>query len=805
MATGNESTNRPDPYRNLSSVVDPLSPDDQQALQPVLHRQSDADVRYSISDINILRSIVQLATRSEQNLEGNNFITIFKSYETVLRRKRIDTSKDTFYFKLVVKLCRSIGDSWVLKFNNLLREINASLISRRKPEFKYCYRQFLYLIIQRRFRQWRHRTINRQAEAVALYRAAVKYDQSTLASQAFEIWRTRLNQFAHREESLRQFAAENHLRDAILIWRAKTQQVQNLQARAAELHSLTRLRYLKTWFHKACLVQAQQYYDSSLTQKYIDTWVIALEKIDDLNERADLFRRSILLRQAFSAWESHTVGVLEQYDLAQVFARRRLLRSSWMAWTQAKTLTKAEHELEALSDMSSALRFLTLWRTRTFMNIRAQLHYDEVLLVRYIKILRNQVRLPLVVDLFERRTKQHALHAWALKERGKLSRRVNNRRLVTRSFTIWKAKTAKRLERDSGIVDRLYGVKNYRVAAGVLKGWRRKLAHVQKMELVAEDHDGAALMSRAMHTLKLKSAQYHTMCTRAESHARVKLLSTNFSMWQLKLEEKRDKYRKGLLQRFTIEKNRRLIQSIFNLWVENTTEKLDLMLLADDVFEQSSTALMRSVFFTWRHSVDHIVQMEDAADNFSQEQLLTRSLNTWHAKKQQNNKAEDRASAVYDINSLLRAQNIIRRWNMRALQVGILNSRAQVFRDKQQYNKTRDILGAWVDLTRELVLERNREQGGEAASDFEDGSDSRTITGLSLDTIDVNDEQLAYTPTRRRTTAKVGFAALPKLDLATPRVERWARLRNSPKYEGRRKLFATPVMRRDWVDGERTV
>lgn len=73
-------------------------------------------------DINVLRSIVQVALRAYDNnsLDSNSFITIFKSYETVLRRKKIDTSKETFYFKLVVKLCRSPGTSWAEKFNNLL-------------------------------------------------------------------------------------------------------------------------------------------------------------------------------------------------------------------------------------------------------------------------------------------------------------------------------------------------------------------------------------------------------------------------------------------------------------------------------------------------------------------------------------------------------------------------------------------------------------------------------------------------------------------------------------------------------------
>ncbi|KAK9430528.1 Sfi1 spindle body protein-domain-containing protein [Lipomyces doorenjongii] len=813
--------------RDFSQIIDRLSPDDRQALRPVLEKQHDVDMQYSISDIDILRSIVQLALRSREHTDANSFITIFKSYEAVLHRRRIDTSKDTFYFKLVVRLCRSRGNTWAEKFNNLLREINASLISRKKPELKARYRDFLFGLLHRKLQHWRAKAHDQKARSVALRRVAIKYDNATLASQAFEVWRTKLRIFTAREVTLSEFinrieakshfdrwrqktkdlrtsrdkAANYFRKEAILRkWRTKTRKLMQLDDRAAQFEEARHAKILRqgmrTWVYRMYFRGATQLYDQNLAQKYLDTWIFALSDIENLAERADMFRREKSLRTVLVIWRKATAEASGLRDVAAVFERRVLLRRNWLVWIRELQLANAAHALDLVRDISSVSKALDTWRARAVMVTQADIHYERSLMTRHLKRMREELRMGVIVGIFEKRRIRNVLYTWVLHERAALLSRVNSRKFVGRTFNSWKRAAARRIDHDRQAVKKVYGETNYRVASSALKTWRAKSNMIRQIESTARQHDQLVLKKLVLTHLVSNFRRLKQLEAKATSLYQANILTSFITLWRSRLRLKRDELREKILQDLLARRRIKRCHNILETWVQRTTEKLDLAILADEFFEESSCKLMFSVLKMWRNRIVEFAECETAADGFNRARIISSKFRKWNAGKLAHDEMQQRAVVVYDINSLLRAQSILRRWNMSALQIGILIAKADVFAEKWWNTRTRKIFGRWVDAIRDRRRERDHERQDVETDEYaeDDDDDSGTIIAP---TIGGTDDSLTYTPTRRRSGGRVSFAGLTRIDLATPSVERWARLRNSPMYEGRRKLFVTPLTRKE--------
>ncbi|KAK9237637.1 Sfi1 spindle body protein-domain-containing protein [Lipomyces kononenkoae] len=823
-------------HREFSQIIDQLSPDDQAALRPVLEKHHDVDVQYSISDINILRSIVQLALRSREHTDGNSFITIFKCYETVLHRRRIDTSKDTFYFKLLVKLCRSDGSTWAEKFNNLIREINASLVSRKRPELNARYKAFLLDLLRRKLQYWRVKAHDRQDRSVALDRAAIKYDNATLASQAFQVWRTKLRVFNAREDALlafinhnqaksyfdqwrqytirlcasRESAANTFRKRAIFRkWHTKAKKLMLLDARAGHFeharHATILRQRMRSWAHRMYFRGAQQLYDQNLAKKYLSTWVFALTDIENLAERADRFRREKSLRTVLMSWTQAATQVSGLGDLAAVFERRVLLRRTWLRWTRQLHYANATHELDIVRDLSCVAHALRTWRARAVMAIQADVLYERSLIFRHVNRMRQELRLRIITGIFEKRTKLNVLCTWVLHERAALLSRVNNHKLVARAFTGWKTAAVRRVDHDCKVVKKIYGETNYRVASSALKTWRAKLKAVRDYESTARHHDDVLLKQMVLTRLVSNLQRLKQLESQAMRFGRLNTCKSFLTRWRGHLRLKRDQRLEAVLKDLLSRKRVHMCQTILETWVQRTTEKLDLAILADEFFEESSTKLMLSVLQMWRNRILELAELESAALKFNKSRMISSQFRKWHARKVAYDEIQQRAEAVYDINSLLRAQSVLRRWNMTALQIGILIAKADVFAEKWRNTRTRKIFAHWVDSARDSRRRRrSRRRQHEIDDDNDDEdeidgdeSDSGTITAAGA-AVTRSDDSLTYTPTRRRSSARVAFSGLTtRIDVTTPSVERWARLRNSPMYEGRRKLFVTPLTRKE--------
>jgi hypothetical protein len=72
-----------------------------------------------------LRVLQDIIADSSQVEDAASFLSIFKSYDSVLKSNHIDPAKDRIYFKFLLKLARIEGDTWLDKFDRLLNVLAA--------------------------------------------------------------------------------------------------------------------------------------------------------------------------------------------------------------------------------------------------------------------------------------------------------------------------------------------------------------------------------------------------------------------------------------------------------------------------------------------------------------------------------------------------------------------------------------------------------------------------------------------------------------------------------------------------------
>ncbi|KAK7207055.1 Sfi1 spindle body protein-domain-containing protein [Myxozyma melibiosi] len=836
-----------------SRLIDQLSDDDRRILQPVLQKQVDSShvVNYSVSDINVLRSIVQVALRATdtETVDSNSFITIFKSYETVLRRKKIDTSKETFFFKLVVKLCRAPGSSWAEKFNNLLLEISSHLIENRKPQLESLYRDFLRSsVLVPTLRKWHSKAIYLHNLTRALRRVAVKYDQSILTTHAFEIWRTKLYEYDVRENEVIALNNERIARSYLEDWREKSLQLgydresaadlftkyiwfgrmkavrsksvelqERLDAVLAAQREAVARKYFRVWFFALQDINARVSYDTVLAGKCLDKWISELEVADSLNERAD---KIIALRDrqtrliVLDYWRQSTKQVTNLNRIADAFHRQLLIRKTWLVWTRETILELSRQELEQTNNLALKKHTFSHWKTSTDMIVSADILYQSSLAHRYLKRMRERLREQLLSETRDRRLEHRTLYHWVLKERSVLLGRVSRRRGLKNAFAAWRRATAKRVESDKSAVVAVYETGNYRVVAEAMRTWKLKTAALYEMYNQAMDFDELVMYQKFFAALTSKYQRITHLTEQAEAVRKTTLLKTHFAKWQTQLSIKRQNRRESLLQDLLSAKRTRRKSAALRKWVDRTVEVVELSIQADEFYvAYGYDSIARRCLQQWSDRYLAVSEMSSLADEFSDTRLKQTYLAKWHQRKLDLDDSMRRSAAVYDINSLLRAQNLLRRWNMRAIQVGILKARADAFHERARKARAKGLFANWVDLTREIIYASDEQLGRKLSdsppdetsttsyADEDYDSDLGTIVAGSISTTTTEDSASTYTPTKRRSGTRVSFSGRLDDELRTPKMERWARLRNSPMYEGRRKLFATPVVRRGAENG----
>ncbi|KAK9462241.1 Sfi1 spindle body protein-domain-containing protein [Lipomyces oligophaga] len=813
-------------FQNDPSVLlDSLSDQDNHILRPVFVPESvpsDLD-SYSIADLEILRFIVDYALHSPSP-SSNSFLTIFKSYESVLRKKHINPSKDGHYFRLIIKLCRSPGTSWASKFNALLVDLSSSLVQERS-ELVDRYHQFLssHIVIPL-FQHWHARALVQKQASHTLLRAAIKYDETALKSQALELWYAKLVEYASRERKFQAYLLRSRARSVLRNWR-NSLQAQELATRhraslftvqvyvgrwRKKLHYIkqlefyldeyieshqtaTRAKVLLKWTQALDFVEARAIYDQALLRSALKSWIGRSLNVQHIYSDSIEFCSSRLLRWSFMRWKSRSHTCYRQTCVADDFYRSRRLSAIWQTWTHYAVLNVIADEFVMSANFTRLRDALSSWVAQTELLVLADMEYEHTLLQVTLNRMRQSLREKVLGSVYNKRFARSALYFWVLKERAVLFERVNKRRFMVRVLTRWKRCTKLRMRKDQKLV---YAVQKYsskNLAHKVFTSWYKQLQRYSGFQLDASQKFDVFVSRRFLYRWTQKLTMLQEVLIDAKIYYQQSSSRRVLLKWKSRLLSMQDRRRESKLEEFLARRNRHFCSIFLARWFDRMEYNFELRQFSEDFYEAVDVQLVTRLFRSWRSKTDNIVEMTSAAEEYARSRTMVSKFGYWRDRAKFYIEMNQRADAVREIHTLLYVQDLIREWNMKTIQIGILDSRATIFYDKLVSSGSRLLFARWVDKTRErLSLDESDLDEGDETWDS-----SYTPTRARVQIEHPFDGPTPRANGQGRSVAFANETPGPGISPRVSRVEqRWERLRNSPMFEGRKKLFTSSSPRK---------
>ncbi|KAK9456714.1 Sfi1 spindle body protein-domain-containing protein [Dipodascopsis uninucleata] len=719
-------------------------------------------------DINVLRAIVQQARKN--NTPPSAFPEILTAYDSVLRQRGIDPASDTSYFTLLMKLARAPGSDWVAKFNALLVEINAVVTSSRQVTLARAADKFHWTSVKVKYvGKWRASLRRARLDRARIY---ISRWRVTLARRRDEDQtviddvRERLNQFVIAEK--------------FTEWR-----------------QLTQLR------------RADAYRDEVLTRKSLTLWIAKTDVAVEQTVTADDFYAEISAKFAIKRWNGALSKIANLNKLSDIFIRRRTIRKAWSDWNAARQRSRTIEVFFKATSKIYAKKFFLNWRSNASDMARASAFANLSLVHRTFRDLRLQLRLSFVVRAINQKILQKALYSWALAERLALLKRVTARRTAKKVFKHWVSAASVRATELSVASRRL----QLRARRRYFDRWRTSLLCIVQMKESAMEFAQARSLAYLYNVVQNTRMRVDQLDRAGDTFVKGNVLRR----WRSALSESRLKSKMKVLEKYVVDHDHELSRKVLYIWLERTADCLDLSIASSELATSFEKRRLTTILVKWRNTSLERTKQVFEAEYHSRKVLLKYVFSKWISRTEYVWSHQRRADLMFDVNSLLRAQNILRRWSMRNVHVGILKDKAAVFAEKQRQIRVRLILASWADLAIRRQKARNNFSKQDIINLLDVDDTLPTVNSIDRHIYSVNNshdnddndnnddyndsdkDSLTYTPTKPSTkrTTRVTFVDPPELTPGgTPTIERWNRLRDSPIFAGRRKLFMTPLRRR---------
>ncbi|KAK9477889.1 Sfi1 spindle body protein-domain-containing protein [Lipomyces japonicus] len=792
-----------------SQLFDSLSSDDQRVLQPVIARQENADVDYSGKDIKILKAIVDRVRQSTDYADSHSFINVFRGYDTVLRRHNVEPSKDLFYFKLLLKLSHSPGNTWEERFESFISNSNAKRRNEQDELLQSRYNDYLLDHVGRLFELWHVKANLRKRRAGGLQRVACKFYIKSLIERKFQNWKTKLRilntkaitvtdlhdrnaviKCMHAWENAAIRNNENACKaDKIFAgrmltkWKSGLNKSDALEEKAQQFRQTTGKQHIlrsniSIWYHETSLKQAQRYHETYILGRFFFSWADATQENVLLYSQAELFDTQRVQKAVILKWRD---GVKEQANLqsmADAFQKRVSLRKLWSIWARSLRLVTSEIEVQVVRDVIAMSSTFAIWHNEIEMNKRADAFREFGLKERFFIFMRIQVRGRALRQIIDDRIQTQTFKHWVMLEQERFLVRFRERRFKSEVFQKWRHAMIKKKRANFKKQKKIRNAHGERLARNAIQVWKNKTTRLRTNRIHAEHYYSNELKKRSLKGIISGYKDIVEMNKIAINYSEAILLRKTILKWHETFKAKKEVKRAKVLEIILLKKRNDLLEKLMQRWILKTADVLELYLNADGIFGNSNQKRMQQVLMVWKDRYNHNQKLLAVANQHDTSRLRNNGIIAWKNKLEKLDQLEDQAEYVFEMNTLLRVQSIIRNWSMKASHLDILKKKSDLFALRSRNNGFRIIFADWVDKTREILDET---------------TDSiSTITPVDEEVFAGTDD-LAYTPTRRRT------------ERVSPKMERWSRLRGSPFVNARKKLFATPSRRKGNEDLGKTV
>ncbi|KAK5796415.1 hypothetical protein VI817_005700 [Penicillium citrinum] len=641
-------------------------------------------------------------------------------------------------------------------------------------------------ICRRILTQWlkgalRNRQIREKREAIAISR-----DRVTLLKQAFEPWRTiiqdkrhtarterffkHLDERANRardlylmtkafthwaqltsEEVARTSAARRHvlsikyfnawreitavnelkaqrfaLRKPFNAWRKKITDLKVAEAQAVTMHN-DNIRHSSywQWFWAFCDRRAPEWYENRLKRRSLLYWLRNFRTNRERDHEIDVHNRRSVLSSVFQTWSQKSKLFVTANEQAETIQRREALRVTFDEWTIQARLAPAASRVCDMVDSRIARNALSLWVSKARLADQA----DEM---NQYRLQRNAwtdwndtLRCLALKARIDERLKMEVIYKWILMERFQLMRRIHEQRIKREIFSRFVTNTRDTYTRLLFHAESHEDHRAEDLVRSKFAVWRDQLSVQREREYAAFEFYAPRLAQESLMAWKSKHQQIVKMETWASDAEFYFLMKRSVKRWHQAMLESSKRRRKEAYAKVRRKTKVNMASKALAAWSSKTRDIVDLEVQADRVNRTKLLRVVSGIFSRWHGQMIKRFSDYQEADMHYFREIAFHQLIQMSETFVIRREMEDQADSFYRSHVLRQAGASLRRLSLRIFQIRNTVETAEAMRERNLRKHSRNLFRDWVDEAR-VKLEA-RDSAGPAMtparfSSFEPGS-----------------------------------------------------------------------------------
>ncbi|KAI9746170.1 MAG: hypothetical protein M1818_000851 [Claussenomyces sp. TS43310] len=601
----------------------------------------------------------------------------------------------------------------------------------------------------RLYQLWLQKTLKQKQKNANLSLSARHRDRQILLRQAFDTWRTVLQEYHQQVETERFFAhlgrRTNRARDLYLLAKAFSHWARcvsdQLQRTSIARRHVLSLRYFEAWrditavkelkvrrhiikkgfgiWQKGRAIKSNDVsksiaaYEANIIKKIFWAW------LRSFCEREALAWWAIRTKhKTFSIWlytyREHQVrkeDTISDYErrsketMLLLWARksekhttsqreatmRQVLMSCakhLLKWRFESTLLRPERQLRTILDIGVKTETLKIWSLRAWQERQATtLYFSKRMRDAWITWI-YKFRCRVLQSRGSERITIRALYQWVVKERLILGRRLMDRSLKQAGMQIMIRKSRLLIERESRDLCVAQAFAKRKLQKRRITHWRYRMCCHQNYNLVAINARSRQTSSDAF-VKWVRQAQHVKQLQRWAGDGEFYFVASGtLKLWRSATETSKREKQRATYAQFRRKVKMHVASSVFLNWHHQVKAIMVQNDIVDSVRRNRSVIASLEIFDRWRAHTEEIGDLEA----FRQQNMLKRTLNIWSVNFDGLQRHQLRARSWFE--DRLEAQ-LLKKWSRNALQLRVQQYVVAELREKHGKRLSRKILAHW--------------------------------------------------------------------------------------------------------------
>ncbi|EFW20717.1 hypothetical protein D8B26_002960 [Coccidioides posadasii str. Silveira] len=609
--------------------------------------------------------------------------------------------------------------------------------------------------------QWLEQTRQRQQFVEAMLQVAVNRDRGTLLRQAFDEWRSGLEQkrreanterfFKHLEaravrardlylltkafthwakvtsdEIEKTNAARRHIlgikyfnawkevtavnelkiqrltvKRPFVSWSSRLEQIQKNEAIADQFYhaSLIKRTYWR-WFWSFCYRRAPQRAEQRLKKRSLISWLRAFRTHRERDNEIDFKRKHELLHSALQIWSLKARSVAAAQQSADNWRLDRLVRDSFIEWRIQHNLGAATARVTKMINTRIVRFSFDIWTYKAYMERLARDSDRQRVMYNAWTIWNDKLRCRALSMRIDARIMIQALYKWVLMERLRFMSRVRERRLKSTMLT-------KLMDNSSVLYTELLRregeLRDHRkrdLSQTIFHHWREKLALQRQRERIALAFYAPRVEHEALIHWNSRRDHLVKLETWAKNARYFFLTTTSLKRWRAIAQQASKKRKQDAYAAIRRRVKINLVSEALATWRSRLSAAADLDSRATEVYQQKLSKKAADHFDRWHsETMSRLKQISDA-DVFYNRQLTYNHLSHWVGFCRSYQAQEEKAARFLEIHVSSVALAHLKKLSLRVFQIRTDYEKADAANDRILRKHLRNMLYHWSQRAR---------------------------------------------------------------------------------------------------------